>query len=221
MPLPIDRTIQKPTLFIGWGARPDALCLRLSSTAHQSDATFLVQIRDEQTHEWHPPARRTLAIGAINDITGAPVIDDEDVIIAGNGGELVAFDRTSGARRFDVNLTSRNSPWVAGDFVYLLTDRNEVVCLLRTGGRVRWVSPLERLVDPDNPVSKRIFWAGPVLSGDRLILAGSTAEAVTVSPYNGEILGRIDLPGPVSVTPVVADDSLYILTDDGTLLAYR
>lgn len=63
MPLPIDRTIQKPTLFIGWGARPDALCLRLSCTAHQSDATFLVQIRDEQTHEWHPPARRTLAIG--------------------------------------------------------------------------------------------------------------------------------------------------------------
>ena len=165
--------------------------------------------------------RRTLAIGAINDITGAPVIDGDRVTVAGNGGELVAFDRASGARRFDVNITSRNMPWVAGDFLYVLTDRNEVVCLLRSGGRARWVSPLERLVDPDDPVSRRIYWAGPVLAGDRLILAGSTGEAVTVSPYNGEILGRIDLPGPVSLSPVVADGTLYLLTDDGDLLAYR
>ncbi|MCB1832556.1 MAG: PQQ-binding-like beta-propeller repeat protein [Geminicoccaceae bacterium] len=205
------------------GGAPAAIDGPLVVATYSSGEVFALSASDGQ-EIWSDAVlrpRRTLAIGAINDITGAPVIDDEDVIIAGNGGELVAFDRTSGARRFDVNLTSRNSPWVAGDFVYLLTDRNEVVCLLRTGGRVRWVSPLERLVDPDNPVSKRIFWAGPVLAGDRLILAGSTAEAVTVSPYNGEILGRIDLPGPVSVTPVVADDSLYILTDDGTLLAYR
>ena len=127
----------------------------------------------------------------------------------------------SGARSYDVNLTSRNMPWVAGDFVYVLTDRNEVVALLRSGGRARWVSPLDRLVDQDDPVSRRIFWAGPVLAGDRLLLAGSTGEAVTVSPYTGEILGRIDLPGPVSLSPVVAAETAYFLTDDGTLLAYR
>ncbi|MEZ5826328.1 MAG: PQQ-binding-like beta-propeller repeat protein [Geminicoccaceae bacterium] len=205
------------------GGAPAAIDGPMVVATYSSGEVFALSARDGQ-EVWSDAVlrpRRTLAIGAINDITGAPVIDREQIIIAGNGGELVAFDRNSGARRFDVNITSRNSPWVAGDFVYLLTERNEVVCLLRAGGRARWVSPLERLVDPDDPVSRRIFWAGPVLAGDRLILAGSTSEAVTVSPYNGEILGRIDLPGPVSVTPVVADGSLYILTDNGTLLAYR
>jgi outer membrane protein assembly factor BamB len=44
---------------------------------------------------------------------------------------------------------------------------------------------------------------------------------VSMSPYNGEILGRIDLPGPVSVPPVVANGTVYILTENAKLLAYR
>ncbi|MCB1972280.1 MAG: PQQ-binding-like beta-propeller repeat protein [Geminicoccaceae bacterium] len=205
------------------GGAPAATEGNLVVAAYSSGEVFALSADDGQ-EIWSDAVlrpRRTLAISAINDITGAPVINGDHVIIAGNGGELVSFDRNSGSRQFNVNITSRNMPWVAGDFIYVLTDRNEVVCVLASGGRARWVSPLERLVDPEDPVSRRVFWAGPVLAGDRLILVGSTAEAVTVSPYNGEILGRVDLPGPVSVMPVVADDTLYILTDDGDLLAYR
>lgn len=165
--------------------------------------------------------RRTLAIGAISDITGSPVIDQGRVIVAGNGGEMGSFDIATGARTWNLDVTSRQTPWVAGDYIYLLTDRNEVVCLVRQGGLVRWVSPLERLRDPEDPESTRIFWAGPVLAGDRLILAGSTGEAITLSPYTGEILGRIALPGPVSLPPVVANGTLYLLTNNGELLAYR
>ena len=35
-----------------------------------------------------------------------------------------------------------------------------------------------------------IPWIGPVLAGDRLIVAGTNAQALAVSPYTGEILGR-------------------------------
>jgi outer membrane protein assembly factor BamB len=165
--------------------------------------------------------RRTLAIGTISDITGSPVIDRDRVIVAGNGGEMAAFDVQNGSRSWNLDVTSRHMPWVAGDFIYVLTDRNEIVAVVRQGGLVRWVSPLERLRDPDDPESARVFWAGPVLAGDRLILAGSTGEAVSVSPYTGEIFGRLRLPGPVALPPVVADGTLYLLTNDGDLLAYR
>ena len=134
---------------------------------------------------------------------------------------MAAFDVQNGSRSWNLDVTSRHMPWVAGDFIYVLTDRNEIVAVVRQGGLVRWVSPLERLRDPDDPESARVFWAGPVLAGDRLILAGSTGEAVSVSPYTGEILGRLRLPGPVALPPVVADGTLYLLTNDGDLLAYR
>lgn len=165
--------------------------------------------------------RRTLAIGAISDIVGDPVIDGDRVVVAGASGEMAAFDLGSGGRVWAAELTSTQTPWVAGEFIYLLSERNELVCLLRQGGRVRWVSPLGELADPEDPESVRVRWAGPVLVSDRLLLASSQAEVVSVSPYTGEVLGREELAGPVTLPPIVADGTVYFLTDRGDLLAYR
>jgi outer membrane protein assembly factor BamB len=165
--------------------------------------------------------RRTQALAQINDIDGLPVIEDDLVYIASYGGQMAAIDLRRGIRAWDVDLTSTQTPWLAGDFIYVLTTRGEVVCLLRDNGRIRWVSPLPRLEDPDEPTSTPITWTGPILIGDRLLLVGSNGEALSVSPYNGEILGRIELPGPVLIPPVVADGTLFILTENADLLAYR
>lgn len=163
--------------------------------------------------------RRTLAIGSITDIVGDPVIDGDRVIVAGNGGEMAAFDLLRGNRVWDVQLTSRETPLVVGDFIFVVTDRNEVVCILRQGGHIRWVSPLVRTEEGKTPEPQR--WAGPVLAGDRLILVGSTGEVASMSPYSGELLGRADLGGPVTLPPVVAGGTVFFLTDGGELLAYR
>jgi outer membrane protein assembly factor BamB len=204
------------------GAAP-AATERLAIVAYSSGEVFALDAADGRP-VWSDTVlrpRRTLAIGAISDITGSPVVDQGRVIVAGNGGEMGAFEIGTGTRSWNLDITSRHTPWVAGDFVYVLTERNEVIAVVRQGGLVRWVSPLERLRNPDDPESARIFWAGPVLAGDRLILAGSTGEAISLSPYTGEILGRLRLPGPVSLPPVVADGTLYLLTNGGDLLAYR
>ena len=54
-----------------------------------------------------------------------------------------------------------------------------------------------------------------------VLLASSEGEAVSVSPYTGEVLGKARLEGPVSLPPIVADGTVYFLTDDGDLVAYR
>jgi outer membrane protein assembly factor BamB len=165
--------------------------------------------------------RRTQALDQITDIEAMPVIDGEDVYVAGYGGQMAAIDARRGVRRWDVDIASTETPWVAGDFIYLLTTRGEVVCLVRANGGIRWVSPLPRLVNPDDPGSTPIVWSGPILVGDRLLVAGSHGEAITLSPYTGEILGRQELPGPVVVPPVAADGTVYIVTENAQLLAYR
>jgi outer membrane protein assembly factor BamB len=149
------------------------------------------------------------------------VIDGDRTIVAGASGEMAAFDLAQGSRVWTADVTSTQTPWVVGDFIYVLTERNELVAMLGQGGRIRWVSPLAVLVDPENPDSRRIRWTGPVLVSDRLLLASSEGEVVSVSPYTGEILGKASLAGPVTVPPVVADGTVFFLTDDGELLAYR
>ena len=90
----------------------------------------------------------------------------------------------------------------------------------RRNGLIRWVRPLGKYEDPED---KRdlIIWTGPILASDRLILVSNYGLAVSVSPYNGEVLGRMELSDPASIPPVVAGNTLYILTDDADLVALR
>lgn len=164
---------------------------------------------------------RLTPLAQLADIRGLPVIDRDRVFAVSHSGRMAAIDLSTGERIWDRDVASIETPWVAGEFVYLVTNTAEVVCLSRRDGRVRWVRPLQEREDPDDRNSLPVIWSGPVLAGDRLIAVSSTAEAVAISPYTGEVLGRLELPDPVYVAPVVAGDTLYIVTDDAELIALR
>ena len=142
------------------------------------------------------------------------------VLAISHSGRMVAIDERRGARAWDIDLGGIEMPWVAGDFVYVVTTDAQVVCVTRRDGRIRWVRQLPRFEDPED-LEDPIQWVGPVLAGDRLITAGSNGQAMAISPYTGEILGEIELSGAPAVTPVVADNTLYFLIDDATLVALR
>jgi outer membrane protein assembly factor BamB len=163
---------------------------------------------------------RADAAGDLSDVRAMPAVDRNRVYALSNANRMVAIDTRRGARAWEREIGGTEMPWVGGDYVFLITTRNELLALDRDGGRIRWVTELARWRDPDDRDGP-IVWHGPVLAGDRLVLAGSHGEAVSVSPYSGEVLGRIDLPGPSAVSPVVADGTLYFLTDTATLVAYR
>lgn len=166
------------------------------------------------------PVRRSDVVSLITDIRGLPVIDGDRVYAISHGGRMVAIDMLSGQRAWDKTFGGIHTPWIAGDYIYVLTTESELVCLTRKDGRIRWVvalKPFEDMKDKKKP----IFWAGPVLAGDRLIVTGSHGEALSISPYTGELLGKLDLPDPVTVPPVVANETVYLLTDDAELIALR
>lgn len=165
--------------------------------------------------------RRTLALAEINDIDGAPVIADGVVYVVGQGGQMAAIGLRRGLRAWDLDLASSETPWVAGDYIYVVTSDGEVLCILRRDGGIRWVSALPRLTDPDDASSDPIIWSGPILVGDRLLLAGSDGRLVALSPYTGEVLGQIDVDGPILMAPIVANRTVYVLTEEAELIALR
>lgn len=164
--------------------------------------------------------QRSDAFSTLVDIRGRPVIDRTLVVAVSHSGLLAGIDLRRGSRAWDRDIGSSQSPWVAGDFVYVVDNNGEVICLTREEGRIRWIQSLpkwEDEVDKEDP----IYWAGPVLAGDRLIVVGTSGEALSLSPYTGDILGAIDLPSGAHLPPIVAGGTLYILADDATLVALR
>ncbi len=164
--------------------------------------------------------RRVTGLSELSDINGRPVIDRGRVYAIGHAGRMVSIDLRTGERVWGQEIGGVQMPWVAGGFIYVLTTENDLVCLTRREGRIRWVRRLRRYKDPEDRRGP-IQWFGPVLAGDRLIVVSSDARAVSVSPYTGEVLGTIRLSDPASVAPVVAEETLYILTDDARIVAWR
>ena len=164
--------------------------------------------------------RRTDVVSSLAHIRGRPIIDRGRVIAISHGGAMAAIDLRSGQRLWERDIGGQESPWIAGDYVFVITNENELVCLSRNNGGVFWVTQLPRFEDEEDKQDP-IVWTGPILVSDRLIVAGSEGEALAVSPYSGDILGKQDMPAGVSVPPIVADGTVYFLSDDAELVAYR
>jgi len=155
-----------------------------------------------------------------SNINGRPVIQDNQVYAISHAGRMVALNARTGARVWDQLIGGTETPWLAGDFIFLITNEAEVVCLWRRDGRVRWVLPLARYGDPGRRQDV-IQWSGPVLAGDRLIVVSSKGQALAISPYSGDAIGQIRIPAGAYLAPIVAESNLVILTDSGDLLALR
>ncbi len=162
--------------------------------------------------------RRVDAVSAMADIRGRPVIDRGRVYAISHSRRMVAIDLRTGRRVWDAEVGSVDQPWVAGDFIFILTTEGEVAALTAADGRVRWVTPIGQFEDPADR-DGLIAWGGPVLAGDRLIVTGSHGQALSLSPYTGEILGWRPIPGGASISPAVAAETLFFLTDSARLLA--
>ena len=166
-------------------------------------------------------ATRTVnAVAGLADIRGRPVIDRGRAYAISHSGRMAAIDLRTGERAWEQQIGSSHGPWVCGDYIFVLASDNQAVCLKRDDGKIRWLRPLPRFRD-EKDKSGPIYWAGPVLGGNRLIVLSSTGEMMSLSPQTGDIIDRQDISGPGYLGPVIAQDSLYLLTDDANLSAYR
>ncbi|MBI1273298.1 MAG: PQQ-binding-like beta-propeller repeat protein [Alphaproteobacteria bacterium] len=162
------------------------------------------------------------ALPAMADIRGMPVVDRGGVFAMSHSGPLVAISQRRGERVWELDVGGINTPVVAGNIVTVLTNDNKLVTVTVQTGRVVWVRQLENFEDPeDKQESERIVWSGPVLAGGRMFLVNSFEQLLEISPFTGEDIKTYELPDRAYVPPIVAGQTLYVVTDDGELVAYR
>lgn len=172
---------------------------------------------------WQDALARTsisTSVTQLSDIDADPVIDAGRVYAVGQGGRMVAIELITGQRVWEINVAGISTPWVAGDWIFVVTDDARLLALSRTTGGIRWMTQLTRYRDVKDKKG-RIDWVGPILAGDRLALANSAGQIVYVSPTDGRVLTTQDTRMSVSLQPIVANNTLYVLHDNGQLTAWR
>ena len=167
-------------------------------------------------------ARTSLAtsVGVLTDIDADPIIDRGRVFALGQGGRMAAYELVTGQRIWELNLAGISTPAIAGEWVFTLTDDAKLLCIARGNGKVRWSTQLTHYKN-EKKKKNPIFWTGPVLAGNRLWIVNTEGEVMSASVSDGSVAPFTKLGKAVSLAPVVANNTLYILDDGGRISAFR
>lgn len=176
-------------------------------------------------------SNRTNAMSEIRDISGRPVLYNGNVYAASHSGVFQSMDAKTGNPAWKLDADSVNTPWIAGDVVFLVDLQGELICASRESGQVYWIKDLNEGIQKtkkgffglgrEKKVGKIPLWAGPVMASDRLIMVNSLGEAVAFDPKTGARQETIKLGGAAFIAPIAVGNKLYVVTDDAKLVAIQ
>ncbi len=163
--------------------------------------------------------RRTNSLSNINAIKANPVIDGDVVYAAGSSNIMVAIDLRTGARIWEKEIGSTNMPWVAGKYLFVLSNNFDLLAMEAKSGKIIWNIKVPAGQDAEEKIG--VSLNGPVLTNNRLLVATSSGYAFAISPYTGKILGFVTLDDGVEISPIVAGGYAFLTTKDADLVAYK
>lgn len=162
------------------------------------------------------------ALARIGDITGAPVVSGSRLYAANQSGRLVALDIENGDRLWTAREGAVDPVWPAGDSVFAVTDRQQLIRVDIADGQVIWAAELPGYVK-DKPRRRGKIYAsfGPILAGGRILVASGDGFVRSFAPEDGRMLSMIEVLGGAATAPVVAGNTLYVVSAKGELFAFR
>lgn len=158
--------------------------------------------------------RRTTALGSFTGVGGDPVISNGIVYTVSQNGLLAANDLTSGLRIWEQPVASHSTPWVSGNFLYVVTTARQLVAIYRKDGRIKWVSDL-----PTHDGAEALN--GPYLINGRVLVLGSSGDYYAFDAASGKLQGTRDfISGAVSAVAFTGG-KMFICDQSATLHIYE
>ena len=145
------------------------------------------------------------------DIDSDPVIKEGVVYAVAYHGQVAAFDIENGQKLWARDMSSRSGLDVAADNNVYVTDDEDYVWALQ-GRNALWRQT--RLI--------RRKLTAPVVVGDQILVGDFEGYVHWISRDDGRFVARAKISkSAISSKPVVKDDIVYVLANDGELTAFR
>ena len=166
--------------------------------------------------------RKGYSSARVGDVTSDPVVVGDRIYVGTHAGRTVAMNLANGDRLWTATDGPLNTIWPAGNSVFFVTDRNELVRLDAEDGSRIWAQTLPFFTKKRPRQQTEIFGHhGPIIAGGNLIVASNDGMMRLFDPADGTLRGSVAIPGGATTNPVVAGNTLYVVTTNGQLLAFR
>ncbi len=166
--------------------------------------------------------RSGVAYANINDVTSDPVVAGGRIYAGNQSGRVVAINPGTGTRMWTAEEGAYSPVLVTGGDLFFVSDRNELIRLdASTGARI-WGTELPLYVNDRERRRRAVFTHyGPILAGGRLIIASGDNRIRMFSPESGALVGTVEMRSGAAAHPIVVNDTLLVVDEDGRLQAFR
>ncbi len=164
--------------------------------------------------------KRSEATAIFSGIGGDPVIDESVVFAVSNSGMFSVFNILNGQPLWDKKIASINTPWLAGDYIFALSEDNILLAMVKYNGSVRWATQLPRFKDEKRRLYP-IVWRGPLMADGKLIIVSDHGEMRLVNSENGADISIISIADEIMTAPIIANGKLFIVGKDATIYSYK
>ncbi len=166
--------------------------------------------------------RLGMAYASVTDVTGDPVVLGERIYVGNQSGRVMALDRADGRPVWTADEAAYGPVWPVGGSVFLMSDRNRLMRLDAGSGEFIWGRELPLFTQTRERRRAEIYpHYGPTLAGGQLIVGSGDGALRSFDPVSGEQTGETPLPSGAAAAPIVVGGTLYVVSRDGHLLAYR
>lgn len=161
-------------------------------------------------------------LARISDVTGEPVLVGQRAYVGNHSGRTVAFDTSNGDRIWTAQEGAIGPVWPAGNSLFQISDRNQLLRLDAKSGALIWAVDLPGYLK-DKPGKRAAVVAhyGPIVAGGQVLIASNDGQLRLFDPRDGSLSQSIEIPGGATAAPVIAGNTLYVVSSKGNLLAFR
>ena len=152
-------------------------------------------------------------IDQLTDVSGQPVLTEDGHLFATSyHGQLVSLNVRTGEPLWSHDLSSYRSPVYNNGTLYVVDDRSHLMAFDAATGAQRWTN--------DQLEGRNV--TAPLVMGQQLVVGDLDGYLHVINADTGAIEGRRKAGGNgVALTPLSDGERLFVMTQDGHLIAYR
>jgi len=158
------------------------------------------------------------SLSEIKDIIASPVINDKYIITVGANGRIIANNIENGFRIWELAISSSITPLLIGDYMFLLGNDNILFAITLDKGEIVWMKDLKQ----EYEFKKDEGFISMLMINNRIHFFSSNGSHLVVNPEDGKISNiETNKFSDMSIPPIVVNNNLYVISDNGALTSYR
>lgn len=206
----VHKTISNPNVIYG---SPDPVFYKDYVIISYSSGEVFALNRNNGQEIWSDNLNSNNIINSnyyLNDIDATPIIIKDKLYIVSNSGMMKVIKINSGEVIWQKEIASITNFHINKNYIYILDNDAKLIALALNDASIKWVKQLRAFENNKKPNDK-IIYNGLIMADNKLIINSQNGMMFFISPFNGDILGKINLNIDNFHSPIIIKNKIYLM----------